>query len=760
VGIGEDDARDALERRVAFDVVECSLVVAKGQNAIQHQRYARAPCALERRGWTSRAGRRSEAGSCYHPPVMAKRVLVTAALPYANGSIHLGHMLEAIMTDVYVRARKLAGDDCIFMWADDTHGTPIQVRARKEGITPEQLIARAYEEHRRDYEDFGIGFDVFHSTHSDEAKHHVHAVFKALEGNDSVHAKIVDQLYCPKEGMFLPDRFVKGKCPNCKSPDQYGDSCEVCNKTYSPTDLGEPHCANCGAVPEVRGSEHLFVSLGKHTPFVREWIRTGGKGGQSPLQDSVRNYVMDWVEGGLRDWDISRDGPYFGWEIPGYPGKYFYVWFDAPVGYIGATQKWCDDHGRDVADYWGGRGREDVEIVHVIGKDIVYFHCLFWPAMLNAAGYTTPTTVQVHGWLTVNGEKMSKSRGTFVLARTYLDHLPPDYLRYYLASKLGGAQDDLDLNFEDFVGRCNGDLVNKAANLCSRCVKFIGSRLGGRVGDLPDDVAPLVERARARLQAIPELYRNFEISRALASAMEIAEEFNGFLTEQEPWKLAGTDPERARAICSAGVWASQVIAAIFKPVLPAWGEKVERFLNLPQPLDFSSAAAALPAGHALGTYEALAERIDPAKIAAIVEASRDTTAPAVTAGQVTEAPAAEVPAAPAEPLAPEATIDQFSPIDLRVAVVLAAERVEGADKLLRLTLDLGSLGQRNVFSGIAKSYRPEQLVGKRVAVFANLKARKMRFGMSEGMVLAAGPDDAHLTVVELAPTARPGDRIA
>ncbi|MEM6996190.1 MAG: methionine--tRNA ligase [Myxococcota bacterium] len=372
---------------------------------------------------------------------MANRVLVTAALPYANGAIHLGHMLEFIQTDVYVRARKLAGEDCRFMWASDTHGTPIQVRARREGIEPEALIARAYDEHVADFRDFEIGYDIFHTTHSDECRKHAEAIFTAMEARGDIVTREVEQLYCPKDTMFLPDRFVRGICPFCKTPDQYGDSCESCGKTYSPTELTAPACAECGTTPVLKASEHIFVPLQRHEEFLRTWLADGGG---TALQSTVRNYVMGWVNDGLRDWDISRDGPYFGFEIPGHPGKFFYVWFDAPVGYIGATDKWCADNGGDFDAYWRNPGG-DTELVHVIGKDIVYFHCLFWPAMLHAAGYTTPSRVHVHGWLTVNGEKMSKSRGTFVLARTYLDHLPAEYLRYYFAAKLGSSQEDLDL---------------------------------------------------------------------------------------------------------------------------------------------------------------------------------------------------------------------------------------------------------------------------------------------------------------------------
>ena len=680
---------------------------------------------------------------------MAKRVLVTAALPYANGSIHLGHMLEYIQTDVYVRARKLAGDDCRFMWADDTHGTPIQVRARKEGITPEEVIERAYKEHRQDFEDFQIGFDVFHSTHTEESKTHAYKIFEALQASGNIEKRSIDQLYCPHDEMFLPDRFVKGICPKCKSPDQYGDSCEVCGSTYNPTDLGDPHCSVCGTTPVMKASDHLFVDLAKHTEFLRGWLTSGGVDGGSPLQSSQRNYVMEWVDGGLRDWDISRDAPYFGWEIPGHPGKYFYVWFDAPIGYIGATQKWCDDNGVDVGEYWDGKSRDDVELVHVIGKDIVYFHCLFWPAMLNAAGYTTPSRVQVHGWLTVNGEKMSKARGTFILARTYLENLSSDYLRYYFAAKVGASVEDIDINFEDFFNRCNAELVNKAANLCSRCVKFIVGRLGGTVGELLPDTEPLVAAAQAKLAKAEEHFRAFESPKALRLAMEVAEDFNQYLTDHAPWKLAKTEPEKARSIISAGIFASQVVAAILAPVLPDWAEKVQRMLKLEAPLTFATAGTVLPAGHTLAEYETLAERIDRKAIDAIIEASKDTTggAPKRTFDY-------EV-----EPLADETKIDAFGAIDLRVGKVLACDKVEKADKLLQLTIDLGPLGMRNIFSGIAKSYAPEELVGKNVAVFANLKPRKMRFGMSEGMVLASGASDDAVTVLELDAKAKPGEKI-
>jgi methionyl-tRNA synthetase len=678
---------------------------------------------------------------------MSGRVLVTAALPYANGSIHLGHLLEAIQTDVYVRARKLAGDDVIFMWAADTHGTPIELRARKEGITPEALIERAHAEHAAVFRDFGIGSDIYYTTHSPETQRHAEAIFAAMKAAGYIHTRVTTQLYCPHDQMFLPDRFVRGQCPKCGALDQYGDSCEVCGSTYAPTELKDPHCSICGTAPVLRDSEHLFVALGQHEAALRAWLNGGAK-----LQQTVRNYVMRWVEDGLRDWDISRDPPYFGFAIPGYDGKkFFYVWFDAPVGYIGATEKWCSEHGRDVNEYWRG----DAEIVHVIGKDIVYFHTLFWPAMLHTAGYTAPSRVQVHGWLTVNGEKMSKSRGTFILGRTYLEHLPADYLRYYFAAKLGTEQDDIDLSMEDFANRVNAELVNKAANLASRCVKFVQQRLGARLAAPPADAAPLLARARARLAEVPGLYREFESAKALRLAIEIAEDFNVYVTEAAPWKLASSDPERARAVCSAAIEASKIVAAILKPVLPSWAEKTERMLRLPAPLTFENAGEPLPAGHEIGEYETLAERLDPAKLAAIVEASKASlgAAPVVEA----EAPKHDYEV---EALAAETTIDGFKGVDLRVGVVQTCTKVKRSDKLLQLSVDLGPLGVRNIYSGIALSYTPEQLIGKRVVVFANLKPRKMAGGMSEGMILAAGASDDAITMLELDARSRPGERIS
>ncbi|MGB1700492.1 MAG: methionine--tRNA ligase, partial [Nannocystaceae bacterium] len=493
---------------------------------------------------------------------------------------------------------------------------------------------------------------------------------------------------------------------------------ESCGTTYEPTELRDPYCAVCHdkgthTIPEVRDSEHLFVPLERYKEFLVEWLGGEGRASETTLQSSVRNYLLNWVED-LKDWDISREAPYFGFEIPGHPGKFFYVWFDAPIGYIAATDKWCADHGRDFDAYWKS-DRTQTEIVHVIGKDIVYFHALFWPAMLHAAGYTTPSRIQVHGWLTVNGEKMSKSRGTFILARTYLDHLSPEYLRYYFAAKLSSTQDDFNLDLEDFVARVNADLVNKAANLASRCTKFLTGKLDGAVADIPEDARAIIEAAESKLATVPDLYRNFESASALRVAMEIAEAANVYLTEQEPWKLAKSDPERARAILSVGIHASKLVGAILTPVIPSWGEKLQRIFQLDAPIDFDNATQRLAAGHSLGAYEALAERIDPKVIAAILEASKEDL-------QATDAASSfdyEVPA-----LADEIKIDAFTPMDLRVGEVTAVEAVEGSDKLLKFTVNLGPLGTRTIFSGIKPSYGEDaSLVGRHVVVLANLKPR-------------------------------------
>ena len=691
---------------------------------------------------------------------MANRVLVTAALTYANGPAHLGHVLEAIQTDVYARARRMMGDEVIFMWADDTHGTPIQIRARREGIEPEQLIARVYQEHVAAYTGFQFSHDIFYTTHSEENRKHAAAIFEALRERGDIEVRDVEQLYSEVDQMFLPDRMVEGTCPSCKAPNQSGDSCENCGATYQPTDLIEPRSVISGDTPVLRNSVHLFVPLARHEAFLREWIKPVAEGGNTVLQASVRNFLLSWIDKGLHDWDISREAPYFGIEIPGYPGKYFYVWFDAPIGYIAATDKWCQEHGQALERWWKappGRGDGQTEIVHVIGKDIVYFHCLFWPAMLNAAGYTVPSRVQVHGWLTVNGEKMSKRRGTFILANTYLAYLDPMYLRYYVAAHLSNTQDDIDLGMDDFLSRCNSDLVGKAANLASRCIKFINGQLGGRIGATPADAQELLGKARERFADVPGHYREFDSNKAVRVAMEMVWECDAYINEQAPWKQVKTDPERARAVLTVGVEVSKLVAAVLKPVLPVWAEKIERMLKLPQPLSFANATEPLPVDLQLGAYETLAERLDKKVLDALIEASKEDVAADQAVGREAagDAPKWDYEV---EPLAEQATIDALASVDLRVGKILEAAKVAKSDKLLQLTVDLGPLGQRNVFSGIAGSYAPEQLVGKHVVVFANLAPRKMRFGVSEGMVMAAG--DEQVTVLELDPRSRPGDKIS
>jgi methionyl-tRNA synthetase len=678
---------------------------------------------------------------------MAKKVLVTAALPYANGSIHLGHMLEAVQTDVYVRARKMAGDDVIFCWADDTHGSPIQIRAKKEGISEQELIDRAHAEHKADYTDFGIGFDIFHSTHTEESERHTGAIFKALEDGGHTHVKQIEQFWGVEDGQFLADRFIKGTCPNasCNAPDQYGDGCEVCGRTYRSTEVLEPRSALSGGALERRSTEHVFVPLGKHQEFLEHWVNE-----VAVIPEATKGYLRTWMEEGLKDWDISRDEPYWGFPIPGHPGKYFYVWFDAPIGYVAATEKFCAESGRDFDSYWKSTP-EDTEIVHVIGKDIVYFHCLFWPAMLKASGYTIPTRVQVHGWLQVNGAKMSKSKGTFILARTYLEHLSPAYLRYYLAAKLNKGQEDFDLSLEDFRGRVNADLVNKAANVASRAVKFLRGKLDGKVGALDEDGERVLAEAQAKLPQAAALFADFDSSKALALAIEAADAANNYITEKEPWKSIKTDPEAAKAAMSLGLQVSLVVAAILKPVIPEWAEKIGRMFGRTQPLSFANAAEPIPVGTEIGEYETLADRIDAKVLDAMVEASKQDLEAA------SDGPSFDYEV---EALADEVSIDAFGAMDLRVARVANCESVEGAKKLLKLTLDVGPLGERQVFSGIAKSYAPEALVDKKVVLFANLKPRKMRFGLSEGMVLASGSDDAAITVLELADTAKPGEKIS
>ena len=670
---------------------------------------------------------------------MARRVVVTSGLPYANGSIHLGHLVEYLYTDMWVRFLKMTGAEAWYFCADDTHGTPIQIRARKEGVAPEELIRRFHEEHLRDFRAFHVEFDCYHSTHSEENRAWSERIYTAAVDAGHIARRAVEQNYCPHDEMFLPDRFVRGTCPRCGAGDQYGDVCEVCSATYAPTELIEPRCSVCGGPPERRSSEHLFFELGKLTEELRAWTSEEGR-----LQPEVRNFVRTWIDKGLRDWDISRDGPYFGFAIPGEENKYFYVWLDAPIGYIATCQRWCDENGRDIHEMWKN---PETEIYHFIGKDIVYFHTLFWPAMLMDAGLNLPTAVPVHGFLTVEGEKMSKSRGTYVNAATYLEHLDPQYLRYYYATKLSGRVEDLDLSFEDFVNRVNAELVNKIANLASRAMAFVSRRLDGRLGALPEDAGELLAHAERAVEAAHDAYQRRDVAAAVQEAVRLAEAGNLYLQEAAPWAAVKEDPERARAICTAAVNVMKIVGVLVRPVVPRLADDLARMLGC-GPFTWDDARADLT-HREIGAFQHLATRVDPEKVAAMVEASKVPE----------EAPAPAAAPYEVEPLTETCTFDDFVRVDLRVARVLTAETVEAARKLLRLELDLGPLGTRTVFAGIRKAFSdPSTLVGRHVVCAANLAPRQMRFGLSEGMVLAAG-DGKRIDLLEFPATARPGERI-
>ena len=544
---------------------------------------------------------------------MNEPMLLTSALPYANGSIHLGHLVEYIQTDILARYHRLRGRDVIYLCADDTHGTPIEINAKKAGIRPEDLIARYYEEHQRDFADFHIQFDEYYSTNSPENRKHAEYIFQRLREQGHIVTRTVSQYYCETDGRFLPDRYIRGTCPNpdCGAENQYGDVCEVCGTTYTPTDLADPRCAVCGRPPVVRESLHYFFRLNDFQEFLASWITQPGL-----LQEEVRRFIENWLREGLRDWDISRDGPYFGFLIPGETNKYFYVWLDAPVGYIATTEKYCARTGRAFDEYWHNPG---ARIVHVIGKDIVYFHTLFWPAMLKGAGYTLPSRVIVHGFLTINGEKMSKSRGTFITARAYLDHLDPQYLRFYYATKLSPHPDDLDLNWDDFVHRVNSDLINKIANLVSRVVPFVQKRLQGRLGRLPADET-LVERVRELIPKVRDSYEDLAFNRAIETIVDIAESVNKYFQEKEPWAVYQREPERAREICTLAVNCCATVAALMKPVLPRYAEDVERILRV-EPLDFSTAERFELVEREIGPFRRLIERVDPTAVQALLNRS-------------------------------------------------------------------------------------------------------------------------------------------
>ena len=658
---------------------------------------------------------------------MSRQILVTSALPYANGSLHLGHIIEAVQTDVWVRFQKMQGHSCLYVCAEDTHGTPIMIRAQSEGIRPEDLIARVAEEHKADYRDFLIGHDQFHSTHSPENRYFTDSMFERLQAAGHITRRSVRQAYDEQAGMFLPDRYVRGTCPTCKAADQYGDSCEVCGATYTPADLIEPRSTISNTAPVWRESEHLFFALGHFEAMLREWVKSGS------LQDAVRSKLDEWFNSGLQDWDISRDAPYFGFEIPGAPGKYFYVWFDAPIGYLGSFKAYCDRTGLDLNHYL--RPDSTTELHHFIGKDISYFHTLFWPAVLHGSGFRRPTAVHVHGFLTINGQKMSKSRGTFITARRYLDHLPAEALRYYFAAKLGSGVDDIDLSLEDFTARVNSDLVGKLVNIASRCSGFI-ARGGVHLAPALADAALYAEFTTAAPR-LASLYEARDYSQAIREIMALADKANQYVDANKPWALA-KDPTRADevvAVATQGINLFRVLMVYLAPVLPQMACKAAAFLGAPlarwneidQPL----------LGTPLANYEPLALRLDPKQVGALVDTASTAEAPkAISNDNKTSSKVTTPESATTKPLI---SIDDFAKLDLRMARVAEASIVEGSDKLLKLTLELGEQ-RRTVFSGIRKTYSPESLVGRHVVVVANLAPRKMRFGVSEGMVLCASDE--------------------
>ncbi|MBF0675783.1 methionine--tRNA ligase [Pseudomonas sp.] len=678
-----------------------------------------------------------------------RKILVTSALPYANGSIHLGHMLEYIQTDMWVRYQKLRGNTCTYVCADDAHGSAIMLRAEKEGITPEQLIANVQTEHMTDFADFLVDFDNFHSTHAEENRELSTAIYLKLRDNGHIATRSVTQYFDPEKGMFLADRFIKGTCPKCAAEDQYGDNCEKCGATYEPTELKNPRSAISGATPVLKDSKHFFFKLPDFEAMLKEWTRSGA------LQESVANKIAEWLDGGLQEWDISRDAPYFGFEIPDEPGKYFYVWLDAPVGYMASFKNLCARRPElDFDEYW--KKDSTTELYHFIGKDIINFHALFWPAMLEGAGFRKPTALNVHGYLTVNGQKMSKSRGTFVKARTYLDHLNPEYLRYYYASKLGRGVDDLDLNLEDFVQKVNSDLVGKVVNIASRCAGFIHK---GNAGVLVStDIEPELRASFSEaLPSIADAYEKRDFARAMREVMHLADLANAWIADKAPWALNKAEGKQAevQAICALGINLFRQLIILLKPVLPNLAKAAEDFLNV-APLSWTDLDTQL-ANHQLNPFTPLMTRIEPAKVEAMVEASKEDLAATAEASQ-DSAPGGNGELVK-EPLAETIDFNTFAAVDLRIALIEKCEFVEGADKLLRLTLDIGD-AKRNVFSGIKSAYPdPSKLEGRLTLYVANLAARKMKFGVSEGMVLAAGPGGEEIYLLSPDSGAKPGQRV-
>jgi methionyl-tRNA synthetase len=663
---------------------------------------------------------------------MPRKIIVTSALPYANGPIHIGHLVEYLQTDIWVRFQKMCDNRCLYFCADDTHGTAIMISSQKEGITPEQLIERAYKEHLTDLKRFLVEFDNYYTTHSPENRTFSELFFTRLRGRGSITKRTIDQAWCPKCNMALPDRFIRGTCPRCKAEDQYGDSCEVCGSTYQPTDLINPRCSTCRSTPILRQSEHYFFKLADYEKQLRNIIAGGY------TQESIANKLDEWFSAGLKDWDISRDGPYFGFKIPGEDDKYFYVWLDAPIGYMASAKNYCDKNNLDFDTLWNS---PEYELYHFIGKDITYFHALFWPAMLIGAGFKTANKLFIHGFLTINGQKMSKSRGTFIKASTYLNHLDPEYLRYYYASKLTGGIDDIDLSIEDFVNKINSDLVGKFANLASRAAPMLKNKLGGRLGRLDEQGRKLIETLAGAAPEIIQNYENLNYAAAVRTIVGLSDLADRYVEQHQPWNEIKTDPEKARTTLTAALNAVRILTIYLKPIIPRFAEKVERLLGVNN-LAFADVPTTIEESN-INDFQRLFERVTKEQVDAMIEESKESgdQKPMTT-----------------EPIKPECTIQDFEKIDLRIAQVVKAERVEGADKLLRLQLDVGGI-QKSAMAAIAQAYAPESLTGKIVVYFANLKPRQMRFGLSEGMILASGTGGKDIFILTADPGAKPGQKV-
>ncbi len=672
-----------------------------------------------------------------------RQIVVTSALPYANGPIHIGHMLEYVQTDIWARFQRLRGHECIYVCADDAHGTPIMLRAQAEGITPEALIERMHKEHLQDFTDFGVVFDNYYSTHSDENRYFAEYIYTRLKDAGHIRTRVISQAYDPVAEMFLPDRFIKGECPNCGAGDQYGDNCENCGATYDPTELKNPVSVVSGETPIEKDSEQYFFKLEDFEDMLKAWFAAGH------VQTEIANKMNEWLDEGLKDWDISRNAPYWGFEIPDAPGKYFYVWLDAPIGYMASFKHWCEATGHNFDEYWNADSKH--ELYHFIGKDIARFHTMFWPAMLHGAGFRMPSAVYCHGFLTVDGQKMSKSRGTFIMARTYLEHLNPEYLRYYFAAKLGPGIDDIDLNLEDFTTRVNSDLVGKLVNIASRCAGFINKRFDSKlVAKLSSE--DLSQQFLAAAEPIAGYYENREFGKAMRDIMALADKVNQYIDEKQPW-VTIKDPDRApevQDVCSIGLNCFRQLIILLKPVLPKLAAQSEEFLNVDNLLWANLGDNLLD--HSINRFNPLMTRIESVFIERMIEATTEDLATEQKMQQTSSNPSIEA-------IAPEISYDDFAKLDFRIAKIVAAKRVEKSDKLLQLTLDIGS-ETRNVFAGLSNAYQPEDLEGKLTVMVANLAPRKMRFGISEGMVLAAGSGETELYILSPDSGAKPGMRVS